>query len=291
MATVAPSLEEPPPPLPSPDQGQPPTPCLGKVGFDCCAGRLRCLWHGLQRQANLTELPSQQAVGQTRLLQEAHHITEHVQVAAGQCFIEASEKARHYHVVASGRVKLYRSLPDGRRQITALLGAGDFIGLSAGENYNFNAEALGPVSLCRLGRGDMECLAQAIPLLARRLRQEACRELAHSQDRLVLLGRKTARERVSTFLLECLHAQDRTCPSPMHPVREWSMRPVDNLAGLMVTLWMPRTDIADYLGLTVETVSRTFSAFRQEGLISLQGACRVTFLQPRQLMELATGHQ
>lgn len=171
-------------------------------------------------------------------------------VADGRSFIEEGAPAHDFFVVTGGRVKLFTLLPDGRRQITGFAEGGDFLGLAASTSYAFGAEALGSATLCRFPHAGMQRLTERFPSLEHRLREEASRELALMQARMTLLGRKTARERVATFLIErCTHLD-----------RPDSARPVE------LDLPMPRTDIADYLGLTIETVSRILSAFKKRNL-------------------------
>ncbi len=123
---------------------------------------------------------------------------------------------------------------------------------------------------CRFSRPKLRRLLSDFPALEQRLLEVAVRELAAAQDQMVLLGRKTARERVATFLLG--YAE--------------SGRPCDGLR-LRMHLPMSRSDIADYLGLTIETVSRTFTRLKTERLIALDGAAEVEILNPAGLRALA----
>ena len=150
----------------------------------------------------------------------------------------------------SGMVRLYRLLPDGRRQIFGFLLPGDFMGLALSERYAFSADAVEPVSACRFARGAFSGLVDAKPHLLRRLHGAATHELTLAQDHMVLLGRRRAEERVAAFLI--------------------GMRQRMVLLGRSaVTLPLPmsRQDIADYLGLTIETVSRTFTRLAREKAI------------------------
>ncbi|KXV49819.1 transcriptional regulator [Gluconobacter sp. DsW_056] len=194
-------------------------------------------------------------------------------VADGRSFIEEGAPANDFFVVTGGRVKLFTLLPDGRRQITGFAEGGDFLGLAASTSYAFGAEALGGATLCRFPHAGMQRLTERFPSLEHRLREEASRELALMQARMTLLGRKTARERVATFLIErCQHLEK---PDISHPVE--------------LDLPMPRTDIADYLGLTIETVSRILSAFKKEKLISIRSITHITLLMPERISTIAEG--
>lgn len=201
-----------------------------------------------------------------------------VAVSAGRCFIEEGAPAHDFYVLAGGRAKLFSLMPDGRRQIIGFAELGDFLGLASSETYAFTAEALGDVSLCRFPRSSIDRLVERFPRLRCRLQREASSELVKMQARLMLLGRKTARERLASFLVEqaipcCAHGQTIQ----------------DEHGPLTLPLPMSRTDIADYLGLTIETVSRTFGLFKKEGLISVRGASSVTLLAPGVLSNMANG--
>jgi CRP/FNR family transcriptional regulator len=178
-------------------------------------------------------------------------MTQH-QADSGRTIFSESDPADHVFNVTSGAVKVYKLLSDGRRQITGFLFPGDFLGLTHNEVYAYTAEALAPVTMCRFPRRKLETLLDDFPMLERRLLGMASHELAAAQDQMLLLGRKTARERLVSFLLNLSRAQARH-GRPDNPV----------------DLPMGRSDIADYLGLTIETVSRTFTNLKKAGLIQL----------------------
>ncbi len=152
--------------------------------------------------------------------------------------------------VTKGAVRLYKLTPDGRRQITGFLLPGDFLGLGSREGYAYSAEAITDVELCRFKRDKLENLFDSHRGLERRLFQIANDELAMAQDQMLLLGRKTAKERVASFLLNLSKREE--------------LRGGRNG---VVYLPMVQEDIADYLGLTFETVSRTISQLKRDGLI------------------------
>jgi CRP/FNR family transcriptional regulator len=147
-------------------------------------------------------------------------------------------------------LKLSKLLPDGRRQITGFLLPGDYLGLAFAERYICSAEAVTPVRLCRFPRSAFLALLDQFPALEKALLGRAATELAAAQKQMLLLGRKTARERVASFLLQLAEREG-----------------ADD--GMAMDLPMTRTDIADYLGLTIETVSRTLTNLRKTGLIAL----------------------
>ncbi|MFA4951828.1 Crp/Fnr family transcriptional regulator [Brevundimonas sp.] len=204
----------------------------------------------------------------SRLDALAHHIA----LEAGEVLFRQGDDARHVFNVTSGSVRIYKLLPDGRRQITGFLFAGDFLGLAAGQTYDFSAEALEPASACRFRKSEYRALIQETPALETALLDRAHHELAAAQNQILLLGRKTALERVCTFLLE-LPGHDPARPGP---------------AG-RVHLPMTRAEIADYLGLTIETVSRALTKLKTQGVIQLLSLSEVHILQPARLTVLAGG--
>jgi CRP/FNR family transcriptional regulator len=163
---------------------------------------------------------------------------------------EEGDPALHYFIVTRGMMKLSKSLPDGRKQIIRFSREGDFIGLTLGETYGFSIEAITPVELCKFDRVRIEFLTQGSSSLENSLRRVATCELSMAQNQMLLLGRKLAKERVASFLLQL---------SDQAMVRGES--------GELLLLPMTRADIADYLGLTIETICRTLSALKASGAI------------------------
>lgn len=200
-----------------------------------------------------------------RLAQYSHRLA----VTSGKTFIHEGEAASDFFIVTSGHAKLFSLIPDGRRQITGFAQAGDFLGLASGATYAFSAEALGLLSLCRFSRSGLDTLRREFPDLENRLMEEASRELVQAQKSMLLLGRKTARERLASFLLEQHHRS---------PTGE-----------IVIHLPMSRTGIADYLGLTIETVSRTLNALQREKLITITQVTQITLLNLSALENLARG--
>lgn len=199
-------------------------------------------------------------------------LAEHVNLGAGEALTRADDPALHVFNITSGSVRVYRLLPDGRRQITGFLFAGDFLGLATGASYVFSAEAIEPVTACRFRKSDFRALIRDTPALETSLLDRATHELAAAQNQMLLLGRKTALERVSTFLLEM----------PAHdPARH-------DDAG-RIHLPMTRAEIADYLGLSIETVSRVFTRLKTRGVVRLVSLNEVRVEEPEILRSLAEG--
>lgn len=199
-------------------------------------------------------------------------ILKTVDLPAGAVVMEEGEPAEFVYNVTGGSLRLFKLLPDGRRSVTGFLFAGDFLGLTNRDTNIISAEALCPVMLCRFPRRRLESLFGSMPKLERRLLGLASNELAAAQEQMVLLGRKTAAEKVASFLLLLARRQEAR-----------------RLAENPVILPMSRSDIADYLGLTTETISRTFTQLKTGGLLSLQPQGRVLIRDADAMRNLADG--
>jgi CRP/FNR family transcriptional regulator len=195
-----------------------------------------------------------------------------IAVERGRTFIHEGEPAGHFFNVTRGTAKLFKLLPDGRRQITGFAGRGYFLGLAVDKAYAFSAEAIDDVRVCRFSRPKMYRLMDDFPALEKRLLEVAANELVSAQEQMLLLGRKTARERLASFLLALCS------PSGDHEGRY----PIVHLA-------MNRGDIADYLGMTTETVSRTFSILKSQKVISMPSASDIRVEALEKLRAFATG--
>ncbi len=195
-----------------------------------------------------------------------------MELPAGAPLFDEGEAAAHVFNVTAGTVKVYKLLPDGRRQVTGFLFAGDFLGLANGENYAYSAEAVTPCSLCRFPRRRLEGLMERFPKVEQRLLNIASNELAAAQDQMLLLGRKTAKEKIASFLLMLARRARQ---------RGQSESPV--------AVPMSRNEIGDFLGLTTETVSRTFTQLKQGNLIRLLPAGKVELSGRGKLEDIAGG--
>lgn len=207
--------------------------------------------------------------------QELHNMacsSETVTVEAGQPLFHEGDPNPFVFNVVEGAVKLYRILPDGRRQITGFLFQGDFLGLGGRGLSKFTAEALTPLQACRFRRGDFDQLLNAMPALEHRLVALAGDELMAAQEQIVLLGRKTAKERLASFLIR-LSERQHQLGGPVNRVH----------------LPMTRLDIADYLGLTIETVSRVMTQLKTSGLVRLLPGNDVEIPDPARLAALGDG--
>ena len=199
-------------------------------------------------------------------------------VELGRSFIDEGDPAENFFNVTTGTAKLFKMLPDGRRQITGFAGTGHFLGLAVSSTYAFSAEAVEPMRVCRFSRPRLRALLEDFPALERRLLEAASTELVAAQDQMLLLGRKTARERLASFLIARADGQTLARSGCAHVSR-----------ASVVHLPMTRTDIADYLGLTIETVSRTLTRLRRERLIELPSPSEIVLRNVAALDRLATG--
>lgn len=200
------------------------------------------------------------------------------EVAAGQCFIDEGEPATSFFNVTAGTAKLFKLLPDGRRQITGFVGPGHFLGLAVSDTYAFSAEAIERVRFCRFQRAKLRKLLDDFPLMEKRLLEVAANELVAAQEQMLLLGRKTARERLASFLLARAEQQTMAPAGCAHVARARAIH-----------LPMTRTDIADYLGLTIETVSRTLTRLRGDRLIEIPSPSEIVLSNAPALENLAAG--
>ena len=173
-------------------------------------------------------------------------------VGAGQTIVIEGDPIEHYFRILSGTVRLYKAVADGRRQIIDFLGPEECFGLTGLDEYAYSVEAITDVVVSRHPRERLDSTIEARPDLGRQLLRLACSELNRAQHCMLLLGRKSAEERLASFFLDL--AKRKGDPGlnsePLH-------------------LAMSRQDIADHLGLTIETVSRIFTRFRRAGLIDL----------------------
>lgn len=196
----------------------------------------------------------------------------HAQLPGAFSVFREGDSADHVYSISSGAVKLYKLMSDGRRQIIGFLFSGDMFGLGLDGGYCYTAETLVPTQLCRFTHRKLDTMMDEFPRLERKMFTMTVKDLVAAQEQMLLLGRKTAKEKVATFLLKLSRraAQQGLPSSP-------------------VALPMSRADIADYLGLTIETVSRTFTQLKREDIIGLPDAGHVILADEDRLRELAEG--
>ncbi|MBR1151669.1 Crp/Fnr family transcriptional regulator [Bradyrhizobium sp. JYMT SZCCT0428] len=192
-------------------------------------------------------------------LVEFERIARHIHLAPNEALFTAGQVASSVHNLTAGVARLYKLLPDGRRQVIGFALPGDFLGTMPSDRYSFSADAIDAVSICRFPVDVFRHFIEQRPHFLLRINEFAARELMLAQEQMLLLGRRTAEEKVAAFLVG------------------WRAR----LAHIgderqTISLPMSRQDIADYLGLTIETVSRTLTRFeREKMLVIVSGGVRL----------------
>lgn len=188
-------------------------------------------------------------------LRQLARYARHTRHEAGDALALECDEIRGYANVTNGTVKLSRVLRDGRQQLVGLQFAPDMIGRLFRTESPLTAEAASDVELCRFPKGVLETLVAASSNLKRRLLDQSLCDLDEARDWMVTLGRKSAAERVASLLLAVARRNlGPTCS--------------DHVA---FDLPIGRADMADFLGLTIETVSRQISKLRHDGVISTAG--------------------
>lgn len=183
----------------------------------------------------------------------------------GAVLFRQGEPVRLVYRVLSGAVISYRLLSDGRRQVTGFYLPGDFLGLEAGVEHTTTAEALSRVGALAMERTELAGRAVTDVNLARALWQVTVRAFRRSEDHALILARQGATERVAAFLLDFAERMGRP---------------------KIIDLPMTRQDIADHVGLTIHTVSRTLSQLQAQGLVEARSTRHIRLLQRHRLEDL-----
>ncbi len=163
-----------------------------------------------------------------------------------------NDSATHLYNITEGNVKIYQLLDDGRIQIIGFLYPGDFFGSYRNNKYNYCAESIGNLKVCVFDQKILDDYLDENPVVAKELLNQTSFELTLAQDRITVLGQLNAIERIARFLSNVSDQRKRI---------GWKNNPI--------SLPMTRQDIADYLGLTVETVSREFSNLKTSNVIKM----------------------
>lgn len=195
--------------------------------------------------------------------------TRHLVV--GQNLYREGDEAERVYEVRSGVLRLTRVLEDGRRQVIAFGYSGDIVGFPHDGEHHTDCDALTDATLISYSREALEN-GDGDGALHRHLMNAALREISAMQDHFMMLGRKSAHEKVASFLLVLAERVGE-------PLGEFTQ----------FELPMSRCDIADFLGLTTETVSRAFTRLRKSGVIAIDCINTVVILQPDQLDICANG--
>ncbi len=179
---------------------------------------------------------------------------------ARETVFREADPAEHVYEVVSGTLRLTRMLETGRRQVVAFAHPGDVVGFPAAGSYHADCEALTDVAVIAHRRTALDVPAMD-PALHARLQDAAMREIAKLQDHLLVLARKGAAGKLASFLGQLADGQGAPGPD-----------------GIALDLEMPRSDVADYLCLTIETVSRMLTRMCEEGLVARDGPSRLVVL-------------
>ena len=210
---------------------------------DTCAVRHRTVCRALSRP----EIERLNAMAHAKTLPPGHII------------LRDNEKPGYFANIISGVVKLTKSLGDGRQQIVGLQFATDFLGRPFRDYSPYHAETVTEVQLCTFEKSQFERLAKDFRDLEHRLFEHTLDELDAAQEWMLLLGRKSAEEKVASFLLMVARRmQSVGCKDVRGPTR--------------FELPLARAEIADFLGLTIETVSRQFTRLKVDNYLSLEGS-------------------
>ncbi len=215
----------------------------------------------LPEQASPDRTPSKPSIARHRS----------ITIKPGKNLFFEGDPAEYIYEVANGVLRLTRIMEDGRRQVIAFGYPGDTVGFPSDGLYHTDCDALMPSTLVVHRRAHLES-ASGDPALHQRLLQAALREISGMQDHFMMLGRKSSVEKLASFLrvlTDCVG----------EPLGDYDQ----------VTLPMTRADIADFLGLTTETVSRTLTQLRKSKIIAIDHVNTVIILKPIALCAIAEG--
>jgi CRP/FNR family transcriptional regulator, anaerobic regulatory protein len=200
-------------------------------------------------------------------------IAHHKLLPPGQVILHDNAEMHYFANIVSGVVKLTKTLADGRQQIVGLQFASDFLGRPFRANSPYHAETVTDVHLCTYDKGQFERLVKEIDGFEHRLFQNTLDELDSAREWMLLLGRKSAGEKVASFLLMVARRMESIgCKASDDPDR-----PRFNLP-------LSRAEIADFLGLTIETVSRQISRMKVDKIIALEGTRTISIIDMPRLV-------
>lgn len=228
------------------------------IGCDSCAVRHRSVCSALSRP----EIERLNGMAHSKMLPPGHII------------FRDNEKSGYFANIVSGVVKLTKSLGDGRQQIVGLQFASDFLGRPFRKGSPYTAEAVTDVQLCTFESSAFEKLAKEFHGLEHRLFEHTLDELDAAQEWMLLLGRKSAEEKVASFLvMVSRRMQSVGCHAAGHMSR--------------FELPLSRSEIADFLGLTIETVSRQFTRLKNDRYIAIEGARTIIVQDIQRLRDIS----
>lgn len=221
-------------------------------------GQLRCMDCTIRLRAVC-------AYADEAALADLERIKRYRSYAPGQVIASTGDEPTVIGSLVEGVAQISTLLPDGRRQMVGLLLPSDFVGRPGRSRIDYDITAATPVTLCTFRKADFERLLASNTTIARRLLDMTLDELDAARAWMTLLGRKSARERVASLVL-------------MMARRDAALAGNESASGQLVPLRLTRQAIADYLGLTIETVSRQFGALSRDGLVALGSHRRLEIL-------------
>ena len=207
-------------------------------------------------------------------LEQLEKIKYYRSFEAGQTIVWSDDKMDFVGSVVTGIATLTQAMEDGRTQMVGLLLPSDFVGRPGRDGSPYDVVATSDVVMCCFRKRPFEQMMQETPHIAQRLLEMTLDELDAAREWMLVLGRKTAREKIAS-LLSIIARRD---PQQMNPPRP---------GAVVFDLPLTREAMADYLGLTLETVSRQISALRRDGVIALEGKRHVTVPDMRRLLDEA----
>lgn len=250
-----------------PSQGTPTVEPVAANRSNGCAHRKRmpgdCAGCVAREMAACSVIPMEEA----RTLEQ---LGSQIRLPAGGVLAREGDPRKEVHTVVSGMMRNMRLLADGRRFVSAFLLPGDFIGFSSATHYRGTIEAVTESQLCAFSNASVRSLCERFPEFEKNLFDRACGELDTTRSYQMILARMTPVERLAVFLLDLSTRQHRRGGNENH-----------------VDLPMTRADIADHLGLTIETVSRSFSRLKQEGTLYFEHPHHIELRDPVRLREMA----
>lgn len=191
-------------------------------------------------------------------LARLHPYVVRKRLPAGEQILSQGVLNSSYVHVLDGTVKLTAALPDGTEQIVGLRFSGDFLGQRFASEVGFTAETATDVEYCRVSKTALDALADANTAVAHQMHQWVATELQETRELMLTLTQRDARQRVAGFIYRIGHRQTPCATSTR------------------IELPLSRAEIAGYLGLTIETISRQLSALKRDGLISIERKTRIT---------------
>lgn len=192
--------------------------------------------------------------------------------SVGEPIIWAGDEMRYVGSVVSGVASLSQTMEDGRKQMVGLLLPSDFVGRPGRSHAAFDVEATTEVTLCRFERKPFEKLLEDLPRLRKRMLEMALDELDAAREWMLLLGRKTAREKIASLIYIIARREAALRSGSGDMVAEFDMK-------------LTREAMSDYLGLTLETVSRQINALKKDGVIELLGKRHVRITDIARLLQ------